>query len=158
MIYKIKQKVFSIGASFNIKNEFDDDIYSIKGEVFTLGKKLRLYDLVGNELVYIEQEVFNFLPVYKIYIDGKVAAIVKKKFTLFRTEFLIESKEKEYTLEGDFLAHEYGIFTGNSQVASISKEWFSFGDTYGVEISDSEKHPFILALVIVLDQVCHEGR
>jgi len=158
MIYKIKQKVFSIGASFNIKNEFDEDVYSIKGEVFTLGRKLRLYDLKGNELVYIEQEVFNFLPVYKIYIDGEIAAIVKKKFTLFRTEFLIEGNGREYILEGDFFAHEYRILTENGQVASISKEWFTFGDTYGVEISDSENHPFLLALVIVLDQVCHEGR
>lgn len=158
MKYIIKQKLFSLRTGFNIKNEFEEDVYSIKGEVFSLGKKLRLYDLEGNELVYIEQELFNFLPVYKIYMDGEVKAKVKKKFTLFRTEFYIESNGKEYTLEGDFLAHEYRILSQHSDIANISKEWFTFADTYGVEISDVESHPFILALVIVLDQACHEGR
>lgn len=158
MKYIIKQKLFSLRTGFNIKNEFEEDVYSIKGEVLSLGKKLRLYDFEGNELVYIEQELFNFLPVYKIYIDGEVKAKVKKKFTLFRTEFSIESNGKEYTLEGDFLAHEYRILMQNKVIANISKEWFTFADTYGVEISDVESHPFILALVIVLDQACHEGR
>ncbi|SHK24477.1 LURP-one-related/scramblase family protein [Paramaledivibacter caminithermalis] len=158
MKYMIKQKIFSLRTGFNIKNEFEEDIYSVKGEVFSLGKKLRLYDIEGKELVYIEQELFNFLPVYKIYIDGKIIAKIKKKFTLFRTELSIESNGKEYTLEGDFLAHEYRILSQDRVIANISKEWFSFGDTYGVEISDAESHPFILALVIVLDQACHEGR
>jgi uncharacterized protein YxjI len=158
MKYIIKQKIFSLGTSFYIKNEFQEDVYSIKGEVFSLGKKLRLYDLEDRELVYIEQQLFNFLPVYNIYVNGEVIAKVKKKFTLFRTEFSIESKGKEYILEGDFLAHEYKILSQGLVVANISKEWFTFSDTYGVDISEGESHPFMLAMVIVLDQACHEGR
>lgn len=158
MKYIIKQKIFSLRTGFYIKNEFEEDVYSIKGEVFSLGKKLRLYDLEDRELVYIEQEIFNFLPVYNIYVDGEVLAKVKKKFALFRTEFSIESNGREYTLEGDFLSHEYRILSQNREIANISKEWFTFSDTYGVDIAEGESDPFILALVIVLDQVCHEGR
>lgn len=157
MKYKIKQKVFSFGSNFSIKNEFDEDVYIIQGQVFTMGRKLRLFDIQDNELIYIEQQLLNFLPVYNIYINGEVAATIKKKFTLFRKEFIIESDEKNYTVEGDLLAHEFSIISEDKQVAQVSKEWFAFGDTYGVDIYESENHPFILALVIVLDQVCHEG-
>ena len=154
----IKQKVFSIGARFNIKNEFDEEVFIVQGEAFSFGKKLWMKDLEENELVYIEQELFNFLPVYNISIDGEIVAMVKKRFSLFSKEFDIESKHKKYTLEGNFLSHEYRIISEDMEVAKISKEWFTFGDTYGVEISDTENHPFILAIVIVLDQVSHEGR
>jgi uncharacterized protein YxjI len=156
MIYKIKQKVFSLGARFHIKDEFDKDMFIVQGEVFSFGKKLRLMDLEENELVYIEQEVFHFLPQYNIYMNGEMVAKVKKKFGLFRAEFMIESSQKDYTMEGNIMAHEYKIFTEDRLVAAISKEWFTFGDTYGVEISDDEDQALILALVIVLDQVCHE--
>ncbi|WZL74328.1 LURP-one-related family protein [Clostridiaceae bacterium 35-E11] len=157
MIYKIKQKVFSLGAKFNIKDEADRDVFIVQGEVFSLGKKLRLMDLEENELVYIEQEFFRFLPLYNIYRHGQIVATVKKKLTLFRTEFMIESSQKNYTMEGNIMAHEYTIFSDDGLVAKISKEWFTFGDTYGVEINDDEDQALILALVIVLDQVCHEG-
>jgi len=42
-------------------------------------------------------------------------------------------------------------------VAVVSKKFFSFSDTYGVDIADNENHAFILALVIVIDQVLHDN-
>ena len=35
-------------------------------------------------------------------------------------------------------------------VAQVSKRWFSWSDTYGVDITGDEDPVFILALVIVL--------
>lgn len=40
-------------------------------------------------------------------------------------------------------------------VAQVSKEWFVFSDTYGVEVSDEENQVLILAIVIVLDEVLY---
>lgn len=157
MKYKIKQKIFSLASKFRIKNEFDEDMYIVEGKVLSIGKKLRLYDLNQNELVYIEQQLFKLLPLYKIYINGELKASVKKKFTLFKPQFEIISDNANYTLEGNFLSHEYRILLNGKVVATISKGWFTLRDTYGVEISDDENQPYMLSLVIVLDQVSHEG-
>ncbi|MDR5658495.1 hypothetical protein RH915_03230 [Serpentinicella sp. ANB-PHB4] len=41
-------------------------------------------------------------------------------------------------------------------VASVNKKWLSFADTYMTDIADDEDQPFMLALVIVIDQVLHD--
>jgi len=41
-------------------------------------------------------------------------------------------------------------------VATVSKRWFSWTDTYGVEIADGEEDVLILATAVVIDMVCHQ--
>ena len=40
-------------------------------------------------------------------------------------------------------------------VAEVSKRWFSFSDTYGVDIADGEDDVLLLASTVVIDMVCH---
>jgi uncharacterized protein YxjI len=153
MKYQVKQKIFSFGDSFTIKNEYGDDVYLVRGKVFSLGKKLTIDDLNGNELVYIEQKLLKLLPQYTIYMEGSAIATVKKEFSVFTPRFNIESDMGEYKIEGDVFSHEFVILKDNSTVGEVSKEWFSFSDTYGVKINDNENQAFMLALIIVIDEV-----
>jgi uncharacterized protein YxjI len=57
--------------------------------------------------------------------------------------------------EGDFLDHEYSFSRGGSTVASVSKQWFSWADTYGVQIAGGEDDVLILASTVVIDMACH---
>jgi uncharacterized protein YxjI len=41
-------------------------------------------------------------------------------------------------------------------VAEVSKRWFSWTDTYGVEVADGEDPVLILASAVVIDMVCHQ--
>ena len=60
-------------------------------------------------------------------------------------------------MEGlDIFAHSFTLTKNEQTVAVVSKEFFSLSDSYGVEISGGEDHAFILALVIVLDQVLYD--
>ena len=43
----IKQKVFSWGDKFTVKDEAGRDRYYVEGEVFTFGRKLHVYDMVA---------------------------------------------------------------------------------------------------------------
>jgi len=43
-------------------------------------------------------------------------------------------------------------------VATVSKKWFSWTDTYGVEIADGEDDVLLLASIVVIDMACHEDR
>ena len=40
-------------------------------------------------------------------------------------------------------------------MAQVSKRWFSWTDTYGVDIGDGEDDVLILASAVVIDMVCH---
>lgn len=157
MRFIVKQKIFSFGDNFIINDEMGNPYFQVKGKVFSLGDKLHICDMQGNEIVYIEQKLFKFLPEYTIYYKGMPAARVKKEFTFFKPKFNIESFIGNYTIEGDFWGMDFNVLKNDRIVAHVSKRWFSFRDTYGVDISDDEDYAFILALVIVIDQVIHDN-
>lgn len=158
MRFAIKQKIFSFGDNFTIRDEVGNDCFYVKGKVFSWGDKLRIFDMQGNELVYIEQKLFRFLPEYNIYYEGKLYATVKKEFTFFKPRFQIHSAIARYSAEGNVWAMDFNIIRDGRLAAQISKRWFSWSDTYGVDIADGEDVPLMLALVIVIDQVLHDNQ
>ena len=62
----IKQKVFSWGDKFTVKDEAGRDCYYVEGEIFTFGRKLHVYDMRGREVAFIKQEVWSWMPRYYI--------------------------------------------------------------------------------------------
>jgi uncharacterized protein YxjI len=60
--------------------------------------------------------------------------------------------------EGDFLDHEYVFNRDGSPVAAVSKQWFSWSDTYGVDIEHGEDDIVILASTVVIDMACHADK
>lgn len=157
MRFVVRQKIWTFGDDFIIKDEYGREHFIVKGKVFSLGDKLRLYTMDGRELYYIEQKLFRLLPEYNIYHQGRAIATIKKEFTFFRPRFNISSVMGNYSIEGNFLGMEFSILKSGVPVAHVSKRWFSWSDTYGVDISDNEDYAFILALVIVIDQVLHDN-
>lgn len=147
----IKQKVFSWADKFRVYDEYENDKYFVEGEVFTLGKKLHLYSLDGDELAYIHQKVWSFLPRYFINRNGEDVAEVVKEFTFLRQEYTVEGLD--WTIEGDFWAHEYQINSENGVVATISKRWFAWGDTYEIDIADNADEVMALSVVLIIDAV-----
>ena len=157
MRYLVRQKIFSIGDSFSIKDESGNDVFIARRQILSLGKKLRIFDLAGIEICYIEQKLFKFMPEYDIYIAGQHIANIKKKFAFFKNDFIITSPGNEYYVNGDIWAHEFDINNSNQVIARISKKYFSLSDTYGVDIDGDQDQVTILALAIVIDMICHNN-
>lgn len=146
----IKQKVFSWGDKFSVKNEHGEDIYWVKGEVFSIGKKLHVYDLNENELAFIKQKALSFLPKYYIYQGEKEIAEVIKKFTLLTQKYIVNGLDWE--ISGDFLAHEYSVINRNGdEVMSVSKQWLSWGDTYVIDTHDAVDPVIAVSLLLIID-------
>ena len=127
----------------------------MEGEVFTFGKKLHLYDLRGNELAYIEQKLLTFLPRYLIYREGKEFAEVVKEFSFFHPEYTVNGPG--WNVHGDFFDHDYEITSGDTVVASVSKEWFTLGDAYEIAFGMGTDEIAALAVVLVID-ACIEAQ
>ena len=52
---------------------------------------------------------------------------------------------------GDFWAHEYQLHRDGRPAAVVSRAWFSWADTYGVDIAGGEDDVLILACTVVVD-------
>jgi len=155
--YKIRQKIFSFGDKFAIKDMNDRDMYYVHGKIFTIGNKLRILDLQNRELVYIEQKIFRFLPEYHIYMNNVHVAMVKREFSFFRPKLYIESDLGRFDVDGSVFAYDFNVRKNGRVVATVSKKFFSWTDTYKVSIDDGEDQVLMLALVIVLDQIFHDN-
>ena len=99
----------------------------------------------------INQKLFSFLPKYYISKNGSQTAEVVKHFTFFKQEYSVIGPE--WSVTGDFFSHEYFIYGGDHTVASITKEWFTWGDTYVVDVASGEDEITALAVAIVIDAI-----
>jgi uncharacterized protein YxjI len=59
--------------------------------------------------------------------------------------------------EGDFIDHEYQFRRGDRVVATVSKRFFAWTDTYGVEIAPGEDDGLILAVAVAIDEMAHDA-
>lgn len=157
MRYVMKQKLLSWGDDFRIRNAAGQDVFFVDGRAFSLGDKLSFQDMAGNELAFIRQKLLAWGPTYEIYRQGELAAVVKKKlFTLFRCRFMVDVPgPDDLEAQGSFMDMEYAFERGGRTVAEVSKRWFSWADTYGVDIAEGQDDVLILASTVVIDLVCH---
>ena len=152
----IKQKVFSWKDKFYVKDENGNDRYYVEGELFSLGKKLHIYDMNNNELAFIHQKVMSFLPRFYVYIGGVQMAEIVKEFTLFRNKYRIESLG--WDVDGDFMDHDYEITHMGRPIITINKEWFTWGDSYVLDIADGTDPISALSVVLAIDCVIEMQR
>jgi uncharacterized protein YxjI len=160
MRYVMKQQWLAMGDDYSIRTEDGKEAFFIDGKAFSWGDKLSMTDSAGNEVAYIAQKLLSWGPTYEIYERGELFAVVKKElFTFFNCRFAIDVPgPDDYEASGDFLDREYEFVRSGRAVARVSKEFFSWTDTYGIEIEDGEDDVTLLAAMVVIDLCCHGDR
>jgi uncharacterized protein YxjI len=83
--------------------------------------------------------------------------VKKALFTLLHCRFSVDVPgPDDLEAQGDFTEHEYTFERAGRTVATVSKRWFAWTDTYGVDIAEGEDDILILASSVVIDLSCHE--
>ena len=136
----------------------------VDGRAFSIGNKLSFQDLNGNELAFIRQKLLAWGPTYEIHRGGQLVAVIKQKiWTLVRNHFSVDVNADgpgpgDLEAQGNFTDHEYTLTRDNQPVATISKKWFAWSDTYGVDIAPGEDDILILACTVVVDMATAKQR
>ncbi len=157
MRYVMKQKMLSFGSDFVIKDADGGEVFYVDGKALSIGDQLSFQDMVGNEVAFIRQKLLSWGPTYEVHRGGQLYAVIKKKFTFFRNQFLVDVPgPMDFAVQGDFVDHEYTFMCGGESVAVVSKQWFSWSDTYGVDVREGEDDVLILSSAVVIDMVCHD--
>ncbi|MHC4779498.1 MAG: LURP-one-related/scramblase family protein [Planctomycetota bacterium] len=157
MRYMMKEKFWSFGNDFTIKDDAGRDVFFIDGAAFSWGHKLSFQDMAGAELAFISQKLLTFKPKFEIFAEGRKFAEVVKEFTWFKSRFTLDVPgPNDYSIDGSFWEHEYVFTRSGREVAWVSKEYFTWSDTYGIDIVEGEDDVAILATCVVIDLVCHE--
>lgn len=153
--FKMRQRMISIGDDFTIEDETGRVAYEVDGKVMRVRDTFELKDPRGEVLATIRGKLVSIRSKMDILRDDEVAATVTKAlFAPLREKFTVAlSGGDELEIAGSILDHEYTLRRGSSDIAVISKRWFSLTDTYGIEIADGEDEPLILSIAVALDEM-----
>jgi uncharacterized protein YxjI len=159
MRFVMRQKWLSLGDDYRINTPDGQEAYFVDGRAFSWGSKLamRAGGREGPEVAFIAQKLLSWGPTYEIYRNGDLFAVVKKElFTFFRCAFTVDVPGPEdYEATGSFMDHEYAFVRSGRRVAEVSKRYFAWTDTYGIEIVEGEDEVTLLAATVVIDLCCH---
>ena len=147
----IKEKVFSWNERFTVRDENGWDKYYIDGEFLSLGRKLHLRNIHGEEVALIRQQLFTLMPRYSVSVAGREVAEIRKEFTLFFQRYIIDGLGWE--IDGSVWEHRYEIRKNGRVIVRLEKEWFTWGDSYVLDIADPADEILALAVVLTIDCV-----
>ncbi len=159
--YKIRQNLISIGDDFWIENAEGKKAFKVDGKVLRIRKTLVFEDAKGVKLAQIQQRLLTIRDTMVIDdADGKEVATIKKALIApLRDRWTVKVKGgADLDVQGSILEHEYAIKQGRDTVAQVSKKWFSFTDTYGVEINPGQNDILILAVAVAIDMMAHPDK
>lgn len=146
----IRQKPISLTDRFTVRGEDGLGRWAVEGELFSLGHRLHVYGPDGTEAAMLQQKLLSFLPSYLIYRGGSEVARLIKDFTFFSQHYRLEGVP--WTLSGDFFCHDYTLQDDTGRILmTITKEWFTWGDSYVLTIDDSVDELLCLCIVLGVD-------
>jgi uncharacterized protein YxjI len=160
MKYIMRQKLWSWGNDFVIKDESGNDAFFVDGKVFALRDQLSLADMAGNEICLIQKKILAWGPTYEMFHQGQLVATVKESlFTLLGHRFYVDVPgPDDIEAAGNFTDHEYTFSRGGQAVAAVSKSWFTWADTYGVDVTDDSDAPLILVATVVIERCSQQQK
>jgi uncharacterized protein YxjI len=159
MRYLMRQKLLAWGNDFTIKDADGRDVFFVDGKVFTLRDRLSFQDMSGKELASIQKRMLAWGATYEISHDGQIVAVVKEAvFTLMGHRFNVDGPgTDDLEAKGNFTDHEYVFTRSGKEAATVSKRWFTFADTYGVDVVDGENDVLILASAVVIERCAQQA-
>ena len=147
----IKQKVFSLSGKFTVKDQQENDIYYVEGSFMKVPKTFSIMNTARDEVALITKKVFSFLPKFLVDVNGQEVLTIKKEFSFLKARYTIDAAGIE--VQGNWWDMDFQILHHGKIVGEVSKEWFTWGDSYKVQIIDEEIETVIIALVVAIDCV-----
>lgn len=144
----IKQSVFTLGEQFTVKNEFEEDVYYVEGSFLKIPKGFTIYNRYHEEVAKIERQLFRLMGHYDIQ-SNKEEIVLKRNFTFFRHSY--ELLHTQWSLQGDFLSHNYDVVDHGRPIMRLRKHWFTWGDSYELDIPHDEDAVLALCIAICVD-------
>jgi uncharacterized protein YxjI len=152
-MYLIRERLVRLGEDSDITDEEGRPLFHVDGKVLTLHDRLVIRDTEGREVAQVQRKLVALRPTYEVTVAGQEAAEVRKHlFSPFGDRFTIDVPgPDDLEMRGDLFDHEFTIRRGGEEVATVSKRWLSFRDTYAVDIAPGQDDLVILASVLALD-------
>ena len=147
----VKQKVFSLSERFTIKDQQENDVYYVEGSFLKIPKTFSIMNTTRDEVGLVTKKVFSFLPKFFVEVNGQEVLTIKKEFSFFKARYTIDSADIE--VQGNWWDMDFQVLQQGEVIGQVNKEWFTWGDSYKVQILNEEMEAIIIAFVVAIDCV-----
>lgn len=147
----IKQKVFSLSGKFTVKDQQENDVFYVEGSFMQIPKTFSILNTAREEVALITKKVFSFLPKFFVEVNGSEVVMIKKEFSFFKARYTIDAGGIE--VQGNWWDMDFQVLQHGEVIGKVSKEWFTWGDSYKVQIIKEDMDAIIIALVVAIDCV-----
>ncbi|WP_298831501.1 LURP-one-related family protein [uncultured Planococcus sp.] len=147
----IKQKVFSLSGKFTVKDKGQQDVYYVEGSFMQIPKTFSILNMARDEVALITKKTFSFLPKFFVEVNGQERLTIKKEFSLFKARYTIDGTGLE--IRGNWWDMDFQLLQNGEVIGQVNKEWFSWGDSYKVQILNDEMEEVVIAIVVAIDCV-----
>lgn len=147
----IKQKVFSLSGKFTVKDQEENDVYYVEGSFMQIPKTFTIMNTMRDEVAHITKKTFSLLPKFFVEVNGQERLTIQKEFSLFKARYTIDGTGID--VQGNWWDMDFQVLRHGEVVGQVNKEWFTWGDSYKVEILDEEMEAIVIAIVVAIDCV-----
>ncbi|RDW16701.1 LURP-one-related/scramblase family protein [Oceanobacillus chungangensis] len=147
----IKQKVFSLSGKFTVKDQQEQDVYYVEGSFMRIPKTFSIMNAARDEVALITKKMFSFLPKFFVEVNNQEVLTIKKDFSFFKARYTIDAAGIE--VKGNWWDMNFQVYQHGEVVGEVSKEWFTWGDSYKVQVLKEEMETIMIALVVAIDCV-----
>ncbi len=156
--YKMREKLVSIGDDYWIETQRGRRAYHVDGKALRIRDTLKFEDAHERELYEIQTKLIPLKETMAVTKGNREVAVVKKAFISPLRDRLNANMANgpDIEIRGNLLAHEYTMERRGKRVAEVSKKWLALADTYTIEVAGGEDDALILALCVVIEQICQE--
>jgi uncharacterized protein YxjI len=147
----IKQKVFSLSEKFTVKDRSEEDVYYVEGSFMKVQKTFSIMNTAREEVALVTKKMFSFLPKFFVEIDGQEVLSIKKELSFFKSRYTINAASIE--VHGNWWDMDFQVLQHGEVIGEVSKEWFTWGDSYKVQIFNEQIEVIMIALVVAIDYV-----
>ena len=147
----IKQKVFSLSEKFTIKDQQEQDVYYVEGSFMKIPKTFSIMNTTRDEVALITKKMLSLLPKFFVEVNGREVVTIKKEFSFFKARYTIDAADIE--VQGNWWDMNFQVLQQGEVFGIVKKEWFTWGDSYKVQILNEEMEAIIIAFVVAIDCV-----
>lgn len=114
-------------------------------------KTFTILNTEREEIALITKKMFSFLPKFLVEVGGQEVLTIKKEFTFFKAKYSIDAAGVE--VQGNWWDMNFQVLQNGEVIGQVKKEWFTWGDSYKVDILKEEMETMMIALVVAIDCV-----
>ena len=159
MILYVKNKL-EIGEGSFVVDENGEKKFEVAGKVFSITRKKFVQNLNGETLYMVRNKYWHAFTKKALIYDGKTKEKVAKiKERFFGRGYIIVDCEDEITMESLGFGKGFDIFKNGNKIGSWLPNWEVqgvadvFRSSYKVDVVDDADAPFIVALIIAIDNI-----